>query len=200
MGQDLAHGETVVLDTTGREVASFPFRGIDIAYDSQTDGFWLVGYGITKLSREGNAILRKPHAGWACVSVAANPADGSVWIVERGHPDVAQSANRLWHLAADGITIKTWDLGEKHVFGVACEPQTGMAWVVSLGSEIVRFTADGQNLPPLPVQARAISISPTTGQVWATTETEILQIDEAGRPKTVSRFETKSEQSWLAAF
>ena len=71
---------------------------------------------------------------------------------------------------------------------------------MSLGSEIIRFTADGKDLPPLPVQARAISISPTTGQAWATTETEILQLDGAGRPKSVSRFETKSEQSWLAAF
>ena len=52
----------------------------------------------------------------------------------------------------------------------------------------------------MPVQARAISISSTTGQVWATTETEILQLDRAGPPKAISRFEAKSEQSWLAAF
>ena len=57
----------------------------------------------------------------------------------------------------------------------------GTAWVVSLGSEILRFTADGQELPALPVKARAIAISPTTGQVWATTETEILQT-RRGRP------------------
>jgi beta-lactamase regulating signal transducer with metallopeptidase domain/thiol-disulfide isomerase/thioredoxin len=200
VGQDLAHGETVVLDTTGREVASFPFRGIDIAYDSQTDGFWLVGYGITKLSREGNVIFQKPHEGWACVSVAVNPGDGSAWIVERGHPDVAQSVNRLWHLGANGTTIKMWELGEKRVFGVACEPKTGTAWVVSLGSEVLRFTADGRELPPLSVKARAISISPTTGRVWATTEIEVLQLDGAAQPKTVSRFEAKSGQSWLAAF
>ena len=200
VGTDLAHGETVVLDTTGREVTTFPFRGIDIAYDSQTDSFWLVGYGITKLSREGKVLFRKPQEGWAYVSVAANPRDGSVWIVERAHPNVARSVNRLWHLAADGTTIKTWDLGEKPVFGVACEPMTGTAWVVSLGSEILRFTADGKELPPLPVRARAIAISPATGQVWVTTETEVLQLDGAGRPKTVSRFESKSGQSCLGRF
>ena len=97
VGADLAHGETVVLDTTGREVTSFPFRGIDIAYDSRTDGFWLVGYGVTKLSREGNAIFQKPHAGWACVSVAANPRDGSVWIIEARIP--------MWREASTGSGI-----------------------------------------------------------------------------------------------
>ena len=165
VGEDLAHGETVVLNADGQEVANFPFRGIDIAYDPHTDGFWLVGYGITKLSREGKVLFRKPQEGWAYASVAPNPRDGSVWVVERAHPDVAGSMNRLWHLAADGSTIRKWDLGEKHIFGVACEPVTGTAWAVFLGSEILRFTADGKELPPLPVKARAISISPTTGQI-----------------------------------
>ncbi len=83
VGEDLAHGETVVLDPTGQEIASFPFRGIDIAYDRRTDGFWLVGYGIAKLNHEGKVLFQKPHEGWACVSVAVNPGDGSIWIVER---------------------------------------------------------------------------------------------------------------------
>jgi hypothetical protein len=200
VGESLAVGETVDLDTTGHEFASFPVKGIDIAHDQHTDGFWLVGYGITKLSREGKILFQKPHEGWACVSVAANPRDGSVWIVERAHPDVAGSANRLWHLGADGTTIKTWQLGDKLIFGVACEPKTGTAWVVCLGGDVLRFTADGRELPALPVNARAISISPSTGQVWVTTDMEILQLDSNGRPKTFARFESKSAQSWLAAF
>ncbi len=200
VGKNLAEGETVVLDVNGQEVTTYPFRGIDLAHDPHTDGFWLAGYGITKLSREGKVLFQKPHEGWACVSVAANPRDGSVWVAERAHPQVPGSSNRLWHLAADGATIKTWELGDKHDFGVACEPKTGTAWVVCLGSDILRFTSDGKALPPIPVQARAISISPTTGQVWVTTKTEVLQLDEAGRPRTIARFEAESGQSWLAAF
>ncbi len=199
VGENLVHGETVVLNADGQEVASFPFRGIDIAYDPHTDGFWLVGYGITKLSREGKVLFQKPKEGWAYASVAPNPRDGSVWIVERAHPQVARSMNRLWHLAADGSTIRKWDLDEKLIFGVACEPVSGTAWAVFLGSGILRITADGKELPPLPVKARAISISPTTGQVWVTTETEILRLDGAGQPKTFSRFDARSGQSWPAA-
>ena len=200
VGKSLAVGETVELDTTGHEFTSFPVKGFDIAHDPHTDGFWLVGYGITKLSREGKILFQKPQEGWACVSVAANPRDGSVWIVERAHPNFAGSANRLWHLGANGTTIKTWELGDKLIFGVACEPNTGTAWVVSLGGEVLRFTMDGRELPALPVSARAISISPSTGQVWVTTDIEILQLDSGGRPKTLGRFESKSGQSWLAAF
>ena len=62
-----------MLDPEGKEVASFPVRGIDLAYDPKTDGFWLVGYGITKLSRSGEVLFHKPRDGWACVSVAADP-------------------------------------------------------------------------------------------------------------------------------
>ena len=65
VGKSLNDGETVVLDREGKEVESIPVRGIDIAYDPRTDGFWLVGYGITKLSRKGEVLFRKPHEGWA---------------------------------------------------------------------------------------------------------------------------------------
>ena len=123
-GKDLVDGETVVLDTTGREVMSFSVRGTDIAYDPHSDGFWLVGSEITKLSREGKVLFHKPPEGWACVSVAANARDGSVWIVERKHLDVARSVNRLWHLDANGAPIKTWELEDKVIFG-ACNPRTG---------------------------------------------------------------------------
>ncbi len=71
---------------------------------------------------------------------------------------------------------------------------------MSYRSEILRFTAGGDEIAPLPVKAVCIAVSPTTGQVWATTETELLQLDRAGQPKTVFRFETPSAQSWLAAF
>ena len=70
----------------------------------------------------------------------------------------------------------------------------------SNGGDVFRFTTDGRALPGLPVSARAISIGPSTGQVWVTTDIEILQLDANGRPKTFARFDSKSGQSWLAAF
>ncbi len=200
VGTTLDSGETIVLDTSGREVASFPVRGIDIAHDPHTDGFWLVGYGITKLSRDGKVLFHKPGEGWACTSSAVDPRNGSVWIVERDHPDVAQSANRLWHLDSAGGVIKSWPLGVKIVFGVACDAKTGTAWVSVLHGEILRFTADGRELPALPIKAAAVTVSPTTGRAWVTTETEVIGLDADGRPAIRSPIGPKSGQSWLAAY
>ena len=89
-GHTLTHGETVVLDEKGREAASFPYRGVDIAFDPHTEGFWLVGNQITKLNRLGKVLFQQECEGWAFVSVAVNRTDGSVWTIERAHPDIAQ--------------------------------------------------------------------------------------------------------------
>ena len=199
-GGDLVNGETVVLDPEGKEVESFPVRGIDLAYDPKTDGFWLVGYGITKLSRAGEVLFHKPRDGWACVSVAANPGDGSVWICERDHPDVARSVNRVWHLDAEGGVIGSESLGKKHPFAVACDPRTGTAYVVNLRSEVLRFTHDGRELPAFPIAGAAIAVGPTSGQVWVTTKSDVLRLDESGAVLGRTPFGSDSGQSWLVAF
>jgi hypothetical protein len=199
-GRSLTDGETVVLDGKGREVASFPYRGVDIAFDPHTEGFWLVGNQITKLSRSGKVLFQQECEGWAFVSVAVNQTDGSVWTIERAHPDVARSCNRLWHHNANGGLLKMRSLGEKLMFGVACEPKMGTVWVTCLQSDVLRFSTQGDELPAFPTKARAISVSPTTGRVWMTTETEVLWLDEADRPHTAYRYSEPSGQSWLAAF
>ena len=91
-------------------------------------------------------------------------------------------------------------LGERLIFGVACEPKTGTVWVTCLQSEVLHFSPQGNELRTLPIKARAIAISPTTGRVWLTTETEVLWLDEADRPHTAYRYSGPSGQSWLAAF
>jgi peroxiredoxin/protocatechuate 3,4-dioxygenase beta subunit len=200
VGRNLVHGETVVLDGAGNEVASFPTRAIDLAYDPQTDGFWLVGYGITKLSREGNVLFHKPRQGWACVSVAVDPTDGGVWVAERAHPDVARSANRLWHLDAQGGVLHSIALGEKDPFAVACAPRTGTAWVVSLGAQLLRFARDGKELPPLEIAALSVAASPTSGRIWVTTNTDVLQLDETGAIVSRTPLGSTSGMSRLFAY
>ncbi len=199
-GLNLVNGETVVLNADGNEVESFPVRGIDLAYDPATDGFWLVGYGVSKLSRKGDMLFHKPREGWACVSVSVNPTDGSIWIVEREHPDEAHSKNRLWHLDANGGVIQSLDLGKRSPFAVACDPRTNTTWVVNFQSEVLRFASDGRELPPLPIAAVAIAISPTTGRVWVTTKTEVLRLNESGTVLSRTAFGANSDQSTLAAF
>jgi hypothetical protein len=199
-GKNLVDGETVVFDGDGVEVNSFPVRGIDIAYDPKTDAFWLVGYGVVKLGRDGKELFRMPRQGWAWVSVATDPNDGSVWFLERSHPDVARSENRLWHLDANGGVRKVQALGEKHPFSVAFNQKTNIAWVTCPRSAILRFTSDDRELTPLAIAVHSITVSPTTGQVWAATRTELVRIGPAGQVEVRSPLERPTIQSWLAAF
>src|SRR5207237_485061 len=101
-GESLKEGETGVFDPSRNEIAAYPFCEIDMQYDRHTDSFWLSGYEILNLGRGGEVRFRKPVEGWCCASLDLNPKDGSVWIVEREHPDVPRSKNRLWLLNADG--------------------------------------------------------------------------------------------------
>ena len=77
------------------------------------------------------------------------------------------------------------------IHGLATDAARGRIYLRELAAN--RVTA-------LDLRGRKLWHSSTTGQVWATTETELLQLDGAGRPKTVCRFDTPSRQSWMAAF
>lgn len=199
-GKTLVEGETVVLDGEGIEVDSFPVRGIDIAYDPKTDAFWLAGYALVKLGRDGKELFRKPVEGWCWSSVAIDPGDGSAWFIERAHPDVAQSRNRLWHLDAAGSPLKVWPLGEKHAYDVAFDPKAGIAYVTCLGDSLHRFASDGRDLSPLPIRARNVTVGPTTGLVWAAMEKEVVRIDPDGGAGIRVPIEGSGWECWLVAF
>ena len=79
--------------------------------------------GWSSSSRDGKELFRKPREGWASVSVATDPADGSVWVVERAHPDVARSENRLWHFEADRGRAQGPAARREEAFGVAFDPK-----------------------------------------------------------------------------
>lgn len=198
-GPRLNSGETVVFNATGEEVAAFPYRAIDMAYDPHSDTFWLVGYEILRLSREGKVLLKKPVEGWCCASVSVNPKNGNVWIAERDHPDVARSKNRLWLFDAKGAVLRKIDL-ENHIFIVACDPRTGDAFFSGYQAGFKRVSADGQPQDISDVQVTNISPSPTQDTVWVTTKQEIKKLDHAGKTILTIPFSEKSSQAWLAAF
>lgn len=198
-GPLLNRGETVVLDQAGTELAAYPYCAVDMAYDPQTDAFWLVGYETIKLRRDGAVLFRKPVEGWCCASVSVNATDGSVWIAERAHPDVARSKNRLWLLNSDGSVRRTIELGDYYPFVVECNPRDGGAWISNHLGGIRRVSATGEVGEPLAIRASNIAISPA-GDVWATTDDAVVRLDENGNVTARQQFSAKSQQAWLAAF
>jgi thiol-disulfide isomerase/thioredoxin len=199
-GPLLNDGETVVFDPSGNEVAAFPFRAIDLAYDPHGDAFWLAGYEILKLNREGKPLFRKRVDGWCCASVSVNPTDGSVWLAERQHPDIPRSKNRAWLLGADGSVRREVQLGDFHLCAIACVPRTGDAWAAGLGSGLRRISAAGEAGDAMPMRAYSVSVGRESADVWAANDQEVLKLDGAGKVLLRLAHPKPSQDSLLTAF
>ncbi len=197
-GQSLGQGETAVFDPDGRPVATYPIQGFDIAYDPHHGVFWAAGYEVTRFDREGRVLAKLLRAGWARVSVAPDPRDGSAWIAEREHPNVRGSANRLVRVDDQGQVVREIALGAKDPFGVACDPKTGAAWVAVLRKEILRVPVDGPPLDSIPIAATAIGIGSQKGSIWAATSEAMLHLSEDGGVAATWSFKAPSSQSWIA--
>jgi hypothetical protein len=199
-GATINEGEVVVLDPGGRRVATYRVKGFDIAYDVKGDGFWIVGPAITKVNRKGEIVLEGVKAAWCFVSVAPNARDGTAWIAEREHPEAVGSANRLLLLDSNGQRLRTVELGDQTPFAVACDPETGAAWVVIIRRAVLRVPVDKQDpLWLLDIPATCVTVGSATGQIWVGTEEEVLRLDKNGKRVARYALKCKSSQSWITA-
>ena len=173
------------------------------SYDPLGDAFWIVNFAIIKLSREGKTLLRisTTNKNGVFRSVSVNPRDGSVWVVQENVPGTGSGETEIWHVDARGQILAVSKKPGLVEASLICDPQNGNAWITGLGQAyILRLAPDGQELVPIPIKATSLSISPTTGRIWAATKTEILELDRDG--KTLERFPFKSPASyaWVGAF
>ena len=197
------YGLTWVFDNNGTQIATLPIGGSDIAYDPQGDVFWIVNFAIVKLSREGKTLLRISTTSEKGVfrSVSVNPRDGSVWAGQENVPGTGNGETEIWHVDARGHILAVSKRPGLVGASLICDSQNGNVWITGLGqANILRMAPDGQELAPIPIKATSLSISPTTGRIWAATKTEILELDRDG--KTLERFPFKSAASyaWVGAF
>ena len=163
------------------------------------DAFWLAGYEIIKLDRQGSILFRQPVNGWCCASVSVNPKSGDVWLVERNHPDVPNSKNRVWLLKPDGSVSQQVEFGEQNVFGIDCDPVTGDAWICAYRGDLRKVSPAGKVSELKELQAHDISINPG-GQIWAKTAGALLKIDRSGQPLARFPWKDESKSAWLEAF
>jgi hypothetical protein len=194
------YGISLLLDEKGMTTAALPIGGNDIVYDPHSDTFWLVNSAIVKLTREGKTLLRVPskEAGFQLVSV--NPTDGSAWVVEDDRLSRGTGETKVWHVDADGKSLAVWKKTGLFVMALACDPQSGIAWIAGGNSDIIRLTPDGKELTPIPFKATSLSVSATTGRIWAATKTEILQLDREGKPISRFAFKSPATYAWVGAF
>jgi DNA-binding beta-propeller fold protein YncE len=190
------HVETPVYDPRGKLVVSHPWGGMDIAYSSFDDSFWIVGDEILKVDRTGRELARGPKNEPNYYSVAPDHHDGSVWVtvtfkeVDGGH---------VLHLEARGKLLREVKLPNELPIDVACESSTSMAWVVDSSGDVVRIPAEGEPLKPMPFDARRITLSERTGTVWLSTENKVIALNPAGEVLAEHGLDSANSILWIAA-
>ena len=126
------YGErTVVIDKTGSITKDGSAAGFDMALDAERNTLWLVGKHLKKCDLELNLIREFSPIKWCGVSVDVNP-DGSVWVAEREHPDVAQSTDRIFKVSPEGQILRSVGL-EFSPLCLRVDPSDGSVWVTGIG-------------------------------------------------------------------
>jgi hypothetical protein len=104
IGSGTVKGEKVVaISKNGKIINEANLGGFDVALDPERRALWVVGADIKKCDLDLHPILQINPITWCAVSVDIS-TNGSVWIAEREHQDVASSQDRLLRLAPTGET------------------------------------------------------------------------------------------------
>ncbi len=194
---DFTKSRTVVFDPQGRELMSYDACGVDIAYCSKENAFWIVGDSLQKIfATDGFVDLSKRVAVWCGVSVDVDQQSGAVWVAARKHPQVNGSKNELLKFDRDGTQLANIAMGEKNPFQVFVDQRDGSVWVVNFQKSLERFSPEGKHLMGWPVPAVAV-LTDRLGAVWAVTKTNIQKLNAKGEALWKIDLAGKTGQAWI---
>lgn len=218
VGASLFEKKTIVVGLDGKILTEYPWGGVDIVYDPQSDVFWVAGRQILRVSREGKVFLMRPlpelpglpdvptvinARNWAAVSITPDVVHtvgsaqyGGAWVAVRSHPDVKGSRNRLIRLDDNGETRALVELAEVDPFAVACDAN-GNCWVADRAKQLLQYDLDGNQVLQLPIPALAIVADEVRGEMCVSTEEGLLRINGDGRVTGQTKFSYPSKQTWL---
>jgi len=171
----------VVYGADGRALATYPVGGDDIAYDPKSRAFWVASPALTKVSaRDGAVLFTARTSGSVAASLAADPADGSVWVATRElTANFLQAHNRLYKFDAAGRPLADIDLGTR-IPGQLSPDGAGGVWLTVRLEGAARFQADGTPAGEIPAQAIAVQADPAGDTIWVVTPDETQKRTLAG--------------------
>jgi len=192
----ISGAQVLVLDATGQVVHRWDVGALDIAYSEHDDCFWLAGKTVVKLSRGGDVLFATPDAfAWVAVSVAVNDLDGSAWVAERWHSQVAGSRDRLFAFEPDGRVRKEVDLEYRSVMSVAVDSERQCVWVGTFQG-VLKFSLTGELLVDVPIAGFSLAVEPDTGYVWVGSRSGLCRLDGQGN-LVWSKATPANSQKWL---
>jgi len=163
-------------------------NGFDMVIDPNGSFLWVVGENITKYNKDLQVVQTIDTIAWHAVSVDIN-SDGSIWVAEREHTDVAGSQNRLIKITQQGTIIRNIPLKDMSPLCVRVDRSDGNAWVTGiryreykklsfrrwppwkrawnyLGSRTRKYSPQGKLLLELKRGGKSIDIDASDGSVW----------------------------------
>ena len=180
---------------------TLPYEASDIAYSPHDDAFWLAGRQNPQAQPQRRRPLQK--TGRRLVLQFRRIESGRRHGLDRrgGRIRTARRAR-----TGCGISAPTVRCGTKSSWAITAfwpspgHAKRGEAWITAYNKGIRRVSADGVPGPPLPVEGKSLSISPTSGEIWLANKDALLRLDPTGKVLAKSPFTKPCLQSWLEAW
>lgn len=195
VSDDTTHVERIhAVDLEGNIIKqSAVINGFDMVIDPNGTSLWVVGENITKYNIDLQVVQTIDPIAWRAVSVDIN-SDGSIWVAEREHEEVAGSQNRLIGISSQGIITQVIPLKNMTPLCVRVDQSKGNVWTTGvcyrryrklsfrrwppgwerawkyLGSRTRKYSPQGKLLLELKRGGKSIDIDASDGSVWITDE------------------------------
>lgn len=201
VGNTINKKQTVFFDaTTGKEIRRLNWGGVALTNDVADPQFWAVGQQLIAFEPEGEIRVRRPltrlpaepdhptvinSRNWCAVGVAVEPNENawmrSIWVIERDHPDVKGSKNRLFAVDQDGQTRILVELGEIDPRSVTCAWTRGhnthyILVVDGATGNLVQFNSDGELKRRKALGAQLVAFGEDSG-LWVAGRKSVMRID-----------------------
>lgn len=191
-----------VLDSEGRLLQSHNDNAFTLSYCESDNTFWFGGQReIKKVDAKDGRVLASfdMPEGIFTVDQLRSGSDGSVLACEGAHPNISKSANRLWHIDAQGKLIAATDIGSLAIKGVA--PQAfGQDYIASATQRLgwlgawerkellIRISSDLKTVRKITKLEDEVVNTDKPGVAWLRTEDKRLLVnwDKTGKVRTVS--------------
>ena len=221
VGQMLNSFQTVILDlSSGEETRRLPIGGVAFVNDPEDDLVWAAGEQVTAFKFDGGIRIRRPLSrldpekkhptvinarSWAATGIAfeynSSPWARSFWILERDHPNVKGSKNRLFAVNEKGSIRILTELNDIDPASIAIPPRRDGHSVLVVdrkSGDVLEFNSDGELRKRHALDAGLIAASEESG-LWIANTKSIRRLN----PKTLEEisqhdFETEAQPVGLA--
>jgi len=212
--------EIITIDSEGNIIKhSKEIKGFDIVVDPNANCLWLVGSDIKKCNMDLQVVKTIDPIGWFVVSIDYGP-DGSVWVVERKHPDVAGSQNRLLRISSEGNILQNIPLNDLSPKCLRVNRSDGSVWITGnrgrfkkrlsfrrwppswgktyreIGPETHKYSSEGKLLLKIKRGGHTIGIDSLDGSVWIADKTSLLHYSSEGK-KLHTCDNVSNDQKWI---